>query len=105
VATAVPIPGSFVCPRCNFRLAKAVIYRQDGSITADPSTAREVCPNDGASLEQAYESPDDRLVVTRPCECLNNPECPGCWGTNERVVGWRYRDEERVRPFSDEGDR
>lgn len=100
-----PIPGCWACPRCRFQLTKSVLRAEDGAVFVDPDQRREVCPNDGATLEQVYESPDDRLVVMG--DCCEDPACNHCYGTWRTSIGWRYRDEheEAIRPFSDAGER
>lgn len=87
--TRNPVPGRWECPQCHFVLNKCVIYTGDGTVGINTSPAREVCPNDEATLEQAYEHPNDQVVVTGPC--CGDPECLHCRGDGTRVIGWRYR--------------
>ncbi len=99
----ITIPGDWKCPRCGFSLHKRAIC-PDG-LFIDASEKREVCPNDGVTLEQVYESPDDQLYAMGPC--CHDPECLRCNGTNEKAAGWRYRDDPEgvVHPFSEKGSR
>jgi hypothetical protein len=99
----IPIPGDWECPTCGFVVHKRVLRRDDGEVFVDASARREVCPNDGVTLVQCYEKPDDKLVAMGPC--CHDPECLRCGGENLRAVGWHYRDDERVWSFKEEGDR
>lgn len=104
-AGSIPIPGCWGCPRCGFQLTKCVLRVPDGGVFVNDEPKREVCPNDGVTLEQVYETPDDRLMEMGLC-CYD-VECLRCAGEGNRPVGWRYRDEPEgtLRPFSDPGER
>jgi hypothetical protein len=98
------IPGDWQCPKCVFRLHKAKLFAGDGTVAVDRATVREVCPNDGATLEPAYEHPDDQLIDTE--DCCREASCPECRGMGFVVIGWHYRDEPgHIQPLGVHGER
>lgn len=46
----VYIPGEWSCPKCVFTLQKNNLHAYSMTVSANTDTAREVCPNDGATL-------------------------------------------------------
>ena len=43
-------PGEWKCPKCRYHLTKKLLRASDGAVGVNMDTAREICPNDGATL-------------------------------------------------------
>lgn len=50
-----PIPGSWICRRCGYRLQVRVIDLQSGNVGADERLTREMCPNGHGVLDQQVQ--------------------------------------------------
>jgi hypothetical protein len=46
------VPGEWECPKCRFTLQKNFLHAQTGTVSVNDEEVREVCPNDGATLER-----------------------------------------------------
>jgi predicted RNA-binding Zn-ribbon protein involved in translation (DUF1610 family) len=46
------VPGEWECPECGFTLQKNFLYAQTGAVGVNDEEVREVCPNDGVTLQR-----------------------------------------------------